>query len=161
VEVVSVEAPARLVLPPIDTPPGVELTVGALEAQPDDWASWARDVLDEDGAPWVLVEAEDTASGAGWPLSIFVTDVVEPSTGEVCARRLHAIYRFHLDWAVVVLRGPDRDRFAEALPAVKDALLRGTIASAPDRVCALADLFAGLDEECTTDPADHAATNND
>jgi hypothetical protein len=129
--------------------PGVTLTLGELEPLPADLRAWGDQIvyagLGRDQVRVALVK--DTETETGWKLTLFGSDVIDPSTGAILERRLHAVYRFDRWGGTARLQSANVLRFDSVVKEVTAVLLGGGPDWGAGAILCVAELWAGLQLE--------------
>jgi hypothetical protein len=145
-------------------PPGVEeawqvggatVVVEPLKKLPNNLRAWGDRVVFGDLARERVLTRDvgDKLTESGWPVTMFITDVVDPATKAVTERRLHALYRF-LQWAgVVVARTSTVAEMDAAGRVIAPVLLGATLDWRGDEVLSLAEVWDGLEVAPGSEPA--------
>lgn len=145
--------------------PHTTLLVTALTPLPFDLRQWGdRIVLAGLTSPdqYRLLRATDEVTAAGWPVTIFRSDVVDPATGAVLGRRIHALYRFleYGAFAAVLSTSPEEIDALE--PRFLDAARRAEPSWEDEEIVALAQLWEGLEvhRRETAEPTEGATSGD-
>jgi hypothetical protein len=132
--------------------PGVTLTLDDLVPLPADLRAWGDQIVFADLPPASVRVAlvKDTETETGWPLTLFGSDVIDPVTGAILERRLHAIYRFERWGGTACLQGANIAHFDSVVKEVTAVLLQAAPDWSAGEIVHLRELWTGLELE----PAD-------
>jgi hypothetical protein len=134
---------------------GLELIVSPAEPLPVDVRAWALATLEADVAPPFasrIVACDDSHTEEGWAVAFVTTDVVDTRAEVVVARRIHALFRFHVDAVVAEVRTADVELLDARAAEICATLRRATLVPPEDELRCLEDLWRGLEQPTTVNP---------
>jgi hypothetical protein len=134
---------------------GVTVVVGAFERLPHALDGWGeRTVLGGMAANRVRTrDVTDRRTDGGWPVTMFLTDLVHPFAETVIERRVHALYRFLEYGVAVVARASTVAAMDAAAPEIVPVLLAGRPSWKVQQVLSLAEVWEGLETRAPEGPA--------
>jgi hypothetical protein len=126
---------------------GVTVVVENLRPLPRNLRTWGDRVVIGEHTPEQLRtrDVSDQTTDAGWPVTLFLTDVIDPETEAVIERRLHALYCFLHVGGVVVVRAPTVEHMDTAGLEIVPILLGARPDWKGPEVLSIAELWEGLE----------------
>ena len=133
---------------------GVTVVVEKMRPLPPNLRTWGDRVVIGELRPEQLRtrDVSDKTVAAGWQVTLFLTDVVDPATSAVIERRLHALYCFLHVGCVVVVRAPTVEQMETAGREIVPILLRARPDWTGPEVLSIAQLWEGLELAPPSEP---------
>jgi hypothetical protein len=125
----------------------VTVVVEKMQPLPENLRTWGDRVVIGELRPEQLRtrDVADKMVAAGWRVTLFLTDVIDPATSAVIERRLHALYCFLHVGCVVVARAPTIEHMDTAGREIVPILLQARPDWTGPEVLSIAQLWEGLE----------------
>jgi hypothetical protein len=125
--------------------PGAELVVNPFVPLPAELETWGRDVVGGDAPDRVRILAvNETDTDLRWPLTIALSEVVDPATGTATELRMHLLFRFLEYGCIACLKASSEPAFQEAFEFLKPLIAAARPDFQDDVPPALALVWSGM-----------------
>lgn len=121
------------------------LGVYPLVPLPADLDVWGREVVGGNTPDRVRVLAvKEEETELGWPLTVAVSELVDPATGQAAELRLHLLYRFLEHGGIAILKATTAEAFEQAFELIKPLVGNARPDFSGDELPALALVWSGM-----------------